>query len=71
MPGSRRDSSQGVDLKENGQELFGTNVSGVTANMADIEDKTIDDGRFIRPNEVETAALVIVIGDELREKFFP
>jgi putative ABC transport system permease protein len=63
--------SQGVDLKENGQELFGTNVSGVTANMADIEDKTIVDGRFIRPNDVETAALVIVIGDELREKFFP
>ncbi len=63
--------SQGVDLKENGQELFGTNVSGVTANMADIEDKTIVDGRFIRPNDVDTAALVIVIGDELREKFFP
>ena len=63
--------SQGVDLKENGEELFGTNISGVTANMADIEDKTIDDGRFIRPNDVDSAALVIVIGAELREKFFP
>ena len=39
--------------------------------MAEIEDKTIADGRFIRPNEVETAASVIVIGAELREKFFP
>jgi len=62
---------KGVDLKQNGQELFGTNVSGVTANMAEIEDKTIADGRFIRPNDVDTAAYVIVIGDELREKFFP
>src|SRR5215467_9578545 len=63
--------SQGVDLKQNGQELFGTNVSGVTANMADIEDKTIDDGRFIRPTDVDTAGFVVVIGDEVREKFFP
>jgi putative ABC transport system permease protein len=62
---------QGVDLKQNGQELFGTNISGVTANMAEIEDKTISDGRFIRTNDVDTAAYVIVIGDELREKFFP
>ena len=62
---------KGVDIKQNGQELFGTNISGVTANMAEIEDKTIADGRFIRTNEVDTAAYVIVIGDELREKFFP
>src|SRR5689334_17025516 len=64
-------ASRGVDLKENGEELFGTDINGVTANMADIEDKTIDDGRFIRPNDVQTAAPVIVIGAELREKFFP
>jgi len=64
-------ASRSLDLKENGEELFGTNVSGVTANMADIEDKTIDDGRFIRPNEVQSSADVIVLGAELREKFFP
>jgi putative ABC transport system permease protein len=62
---------RGVDLKQNGEQLFGTNVSGVTANMAEIEDKTITDGRFIRPNDVESGAFVIVIGAELREKFFP
>ncbi len=64
-------ASRGIDLKQNGEQLFGTNINGVTANMAEIEDKTIADGRFIRPNEVETAASVIVIGAELREKFFP
>jgi putative ABC transport system permease protein len=65
------EASRSVDLKQNGEELFGTDIAGVTANMAEIEDKTIDDGRFIRPNEVESAALVAVIGAELREKFFP
>src|SRR5579883_937070 len=63
--------SQNVDVKQNGQETFGTSITGVTANIADIEDKTIADGRFIRQTDIDTAALVIVIGDELREKFFP
>src|SRR5439155_3695717 len=64
-------ASRGVDLKQNGEQLFGTSINGVTANMAEIEDKTIDDGRFIGPSDVESAAPVIVIGAELREKFFP
>jgi putative ABC transport system permease protein len=61
---------RGVDLKHGNEQLFGTSIIGVTANVSDIEDKTIVDGRFIRPNDVETAAFVVVIGDELREKFF-
>ena len=65
------EASRSVDLKQNGEELFGTDIRGVTANMSEIEDKTIDDGRFIRPNEVLASAFVIVIGAELREKFFP
>src|SRR5207237_3872601 len=32
---------RGIDLKVNGEQLFGTQLSGVTANIADIEDKTI------------------------------
>ena len=63
--------SHNVNIKQNGQELSGTSITGVTANVADIEDKTIADGRFIRPTDVDTAAMVIVIGDEVREKFFP
>jgi len=58
------------DLKHDGQELFGTVVSGVTSNMAEIEDKTIAEGRFILTHEVERAEMVCVIGDDVKEKFF-
>jgi putative ABC transport system permease protein len=64
-------ASRQLNLKHEGQQLPGTQINGVTANMAEIEDKTISDGRFIRPNEVESSAFVIVIGAEIREKFFP
>ncbi len=60
-----------VDLNHEGRELAGAWVVGVTANMKDIENKTITDGRFIAPHEVEHASLVCVIGMDLREKFFP
>jgi putative ABC transport system permease protein len=64
-------AQRSVDLKQNGEQLFGTNINGVTANMAEIEDKTIVDGRFIRQTEVQSAAFVIVIGSEIGEKLFP
>ena len=39
----------GVDIKQNGEELYGTQLAGVTSNMGEIEDKTIAEGRFILP----------------------
>jgi putative ABC transport system permease protein len=60
-----------VDLKEAGQELFGTQVAGVTANMHEIENKTIAEGRFLAPHEVDHAAMVCVIGTDVKDKFFP
>ncbi|MCA1635771.1 MAG: ABC transporter permease [Acidobacteria bacterium] len=60
-----------VDLKREGQDLFGTMIAGVTANMGSIEDKTIAEGRYILPTEVESAAMVCVIGWDVKEKFFP
>jgi putative ABC transport system permease protein len=59
-----------IDLKHDGQELFGTEVAGVTANMGEIEDKTIVEGRFLLNHEVDNSSYVCVIGYELREKFF-
>jgi putative ABC transport system permease protein len=59
-----------ADLKHEGQELFGTQIAGVTANFAEIGDKTIVEGRFLLPSEVEHSAMVCVIGTDLREKFF-
>jgi putative ABC transport system permease protein len=38
--------------------------------MLSIEDKTIADGRFFLQQEYDTAAMVVVVGDEIREKFF-
>jgi putative ABC transport system permease protein len=60
-----------VDLKQDGEELFGVQVQGCTPNMAVIEDKTIGEGRFFLPQEYETAAMVVVIGNDVKEKFFP
>ena len=60
-----------IDIKFEGKDLLGTRVSGVTANMVDIEDKTFADGRFILPSEVQHAAMVCVIGADVKEKFFP
>ncbi|MFY9607126.1 MAG: ABC transporter permease [Blastocatellia bacterium] len=60
-----------VDLKEDGQELFATQIAGVTANMYEIENKTVAEGRFLAPHEVEHAAMVCVIGADVKDKFFP
>jgi putative ABC transport system permease protein len=60
-----------TDMKQNGEELFGVQVQGCTANFQSIEDKTIGDGRFFLQQEYDTAAMVAVIGDDVREKFFP
>lgn len=63
-------SNSRTDLKQEGQELLGTQVAGVTANMATIEDKTIEDGRFLLPHEVENPARAVVIGADVRDRFF-
>jgi putative ABC transport system permease protein len=60
-----------VDLKQSGEELFGVQVQGCTPNMQSIEDKTIGEGRFFLQQEYDTAAMVVVIGDDVKEKFFP
>jgi len=60
-----------VDLKQEGQELFGTQIVGVTANMVEIEDKTIAEGRFLLPFEVEHSSMVCVVGNDIKDKFFP
>ncbi|HEU4710428.1 MAG TPA: ABC transporter permease [Pyrinomonadaceae bacterium] len=64
-------SGSGVDLNQDGIEFPGTRVMGVTANMVDIEDKTIELGRFISNDEVERSAFVVVLGGDVKDKFFP
>jgi putative ABC transport system permease protein len=61
----------GTDLKQDGIEFPGALIFGVTANMQDIEDKTIVDGRFISREDVGRSAFVCVLGSEIKDKFFP
>src|SRR6185503_4113149 len=64
--------SQGqADLKQDNIEFPGALVFGSTANMVDIEDKTIADGRFISADEVQRSAFVVVLGGDIKDKFFP
>lgn len=63
-------ATSGLNLKHNGRELFGVQINGVTANMVEIENKTISEGRFIAPHEVDHASWVCVIGAGLKDKFF-
>jgi putative ABC transport system permease protein len=60
-----------TDLSQEGIEFPSAQIFGVTANMASIEDKTISEGRYITPDEVQRSALVCVLGADIKEKFFP
>lgn len=60
----------GTDLSENGVEMPSVRMIGVTDNMVDIEDKTIEEGRFFSKEEVERTAAVGVIGTDVKEKYF-
>jgi putative ABC transport system permease protein len=64
-------AGSGVDLKQDGIEFPGAIVFGATANMVDIEDKTIETGRFISNDEVQRSAKVVVLGGEIKDKYFP
>ena len=59
------------DLKQEGVEFPSALVFGATANMVDVEDKTIAEGRFISADEVARSAFVVVLGGDIKDKFFP
>ncbi len=60
-----------ADLRQEGIEFPSALIFGVSANMVDIEDKTIAEGRFVSADEVQRSALVCVLGADIKEKFFP
>src|SRR5215470_3555063 len=65
------ESGAGTDLSQDGIQFPGAIIFGVTANMVDIEDKTIESGRFLSADEVQRSALVVVLGSDIKDKFFP
>ncbi len=63
--------NSGTDLSQNGIEMPSTRIIGITANMSEIEDKTIVEGRFMTMEESTRVTNVCVIGADVKEKFFP
>ncbi len=63
--------NNGAEINQNGIEMPSVRIIGDTANMVDIEDKTITPGRFFSDAEVERTAKVCVIGTDVQDKFFP
>lgn len=61
----------GTTITQNAIEMPSVRVIGVTANMADIEDKTIIEGRFMTDDESTRIANVAVVGWDVKEKFYP
>jgi putative ABC transport system permease protein len=62
---------RGTKFEQDGISFYGGVIFGVTANMMEIEDKTITDGRFFEQSEVERGELITVLGADIKDKFFP
>jgi len=58
------------DIKRNEVTYEGAAILGVAANLPDIRDVVLTDGRFFTEQEEATRQSVCVIGDEVREKLF-
>src|SRR4029453_380265 len=46
------EAARGTKFDQDGISFYGGIIFGVTANMAEIEDKTMSDGRFLQAEEV-------------------
>jgi putative ABC transport system permease protein len=53
------------------QELSDVNIIGHTANMYSIDTRTVELGRYFTAAEDQRASPVCLIGDTVREQFFP
>jgi putative ABC transport system permease protein len=58
-------------VKRNDQVLEDVYVTGATANTADIDNRTIADGRFFTDTENDGAARVAYVGADIATKLFP
>jgi putative ABC transport system permease protein len=60
-----------AQIKRGDQQLDDVFVSGATANTADIDNRTIDNGRFFTESEAEGATRVAYVGADIATKLFP
>jgi putative ABC transport system permease protein len=57
-------------VKRAAQKLTNVRTSGVTSNMAELNNLDLEAGRFFTPTEEQRAALVVIIGSDVREELF-
>jgi putative ABC transport system permease protein len=63
-------ASATVRAQSGNKEQQDVNLYGQTANMADIDSRTIEFGRYFTPSEAEHKANVCVIGDTIVQQLF-
>jgi putative ABC transport system permease protein len=61
----------GATVKRGGQTSEGVDLSGVTPNMAVINNVQTVSGRYISDSDVARHLSVVFIGNDIKEKFFP
>lgn len=64
-------ASTTIRVRYKDRELADVNIHGHTANMADIDTRTLIHGRYFTDSEEARAAQVCLIGHSLVEQFFP
>ncbi len=69
MVGARSGTSRAV--RAGSKRLSDVQISGVTANVAELSNLDVDLGRFFTESENERRAFVAVIGTEVRDELFP
>src|SRR6201998_2903394 len=62
--------SNTVRVLEGDNEVTDVNLYGQTANMADIDTRNVEMGRYFTPSEVEHHTEVCLIGDTLGQRLF-
>ena len=65
------DADRSVGIRYENNQVKDVQLSSYTANMASISNIQTDTGRFFIDSENRRRAAVAVIGNDLREKFFP
>jgi len=63
-------ASSTVRARYGNKEVTDVNLYGQTANMADIDTRTVEMGRYFTPSEVEHHTNVCLIGDTLVQQLF-
>jgi putative ABC transport system permease protein len=62
---------QQCELKYNTEVLYGVSLTAMTANMVEIQNKEIAEGRSFTPAEEMSNRTVCFIGSDIAERFFP